>query len=396
MQLTIYSFLMAVISSSLMIIAIFYLRKTRFFNDAFGIAFMVLMYLMSLFRMLLPIEIPAIKIIIPDEVFLTHVMDFLLNRSDATSDMSMLVLNVLILLSLVVTFVLLTIFVTKQIKFTRTVKNTYNFATQKECELLRKVADRTFNKKSSIKLIKTDIVNTPMSTGLFDIVVIMPNIEYSDTELEMIFIHECTHFSNNDLWLKLLVHIYCCFMWWNPLVFLLKADLNFILEIKCDNAVCRNLDESARLDYAHAVNLCAKNAVNNTLPAVLVASGFASNKGTKRYVYRMNNLLYRKFDEKRRFTPTIIVSLMMVVIYTLSFMFIWQPSYDDVRIVSHKYGKWGISLYNSDSDYIVRQEDGNYVFHFEGEDIVVTEKDYNLGYYDGYPVFDESGRKITP
>ena len=81
MQLTIYSFLMAVISSSLMIIAIFYLRKTRFFNDAFGIAFMVLMYLMSLFRVLLPIEIPAIKIIIPDEVFLTHVMDFLLNLS---------------------------------------------------------------------------------------------------------------------------------------------------------------------------------------------------------------------------------------------------------------------------------------------------------------------------
>ncbi len=399
MQLTIYSFLMAVISSTFMIIAIYFLRKTRYFNDAFGIVFMLLMYILSLIRMLVPLEIPSIQIVIDDKVFLTHIMDFLLNRSKFTENLYWPLLNILVFISFAVTGTLLFVFISKQVKFTKKIAGAYNYATDKECELLSTVVSKTLKKNLKIKLVKTDIVNTPMSIGLIYPVIIIPNREYEDNELEMIFVHECIHFKNNDLWLKLLVHIYCCFCWWNPFVYLLEADMSFILEIKCDNVACRNFSESERLDYAQAINVCAKNAHKNKLPAVLVASGFASNKGTKRYVYRMNNLLSNKHRTTKNFVPVVIVSVMMVLSYAVSFLYVWQPSYEHVHsyeVLEHEQGAANSEdVYNNYSSFLVKLEDGSYIFHHDNEDILVSKKEYDAGVYSGYPVFLESGRKIS-
>ena len=58
MQLTVFSFLMSVIWSSIIILFIHVFRKKQFFLNGFGLTTVILLYAFSLGRMFLAIEFP--------------------------------------------------------------------------------------------------------------------------------------------------------------------------------------------------------------------------------------------------------------------------------------------------------------------------------------------------
>ncbi len=393
MLLTFYSLLMAVIASSLMIIAVYFLKRTRFFADTFGVWFMVLLYVLSIVRIFVPIEIVSVQTVIQDQYVLPPVMDVLENRSPLTQDMPVLFMYVLLAVSLLVTLVLIAVFVSKQKAYIKKLRALDNHATEEECSLLQEIANSVFEKEKQITLIKTDFVSTPMVTGLFKNIVLLPDYSYDENELRMIFLHECTHLKNNDLLLKLLIHIYCCIFWWNPVVYLLKADMGFMLELKCDNKVCAKLNESERLGYIEAINESAKKAAYKSKhSSVLVSSGFVAKDGSQLYMYRMKNLLFPKNVGKKRIVPTVLVSLLMVAIVACSFLFIWQAAYIDVDKSEELQKEAAFSdcgLSDETNAYLVRQEDGSYIFCFAGAEAYVSKEEYDAGGYEPYPVYDE-------
>lgn len=68
--------------------------------------------------------------------------------------------------------------------------------------------------------VRTAVCNytgSPMLIGLFDPVIVLPDVEYTPTQLEMIIRHELTHLRRNDILYKLLLHIVACVYWFNPL-----------------------------------------------------------------------------------------------------------------------------------------------------------------------------------
>ncbi len=390
MLLTFYSLVMAVIASSLMIIAIFFLKRTRFFADTFGVWFMVLLYVLSLLRIFVPIEIPSVQVVIQDQCVLPPVMDVLENRSPLTQDMPILFIYVLLAVSVLVTLVLIAVFVSKQRAYIKKLRALDNHATEEECSLLQEIANSVFEKEKQITLIKTDFVSTPMVTGLFKNIVLLPDYSYDENELRMIFLHECTHLKNNDLLLKLLIHIYCCIFWWNPVAYLLKADMGFMLELKCDNKVCAKLNESERLSYIEAINESAKKAAyKSKRSSVLVSSGFVAKDGSQLYMYRIKNLLFPKNVGKKRIVPTVLVSLLMVAIIACSFLFIWQASYPLTEETHPELYADGENVSDETNAYLVRQEDGSYIFCFEGAEAYVSKEEYDAGGYEPYPVYDE-------
>lgn len=54
---------------------------------------------------------------------------------------------------------------------------------------------------------------------------------------------------NNDLLIKLLINVLCSVYWWNPIVYLLRADLNQTLEIRSDSLVVARLNPMQRGEY---------------------------------------------------------------------------------------------------------------------------------------------------
>ncbi len=390
MLLTFYSFLMATIASTLMIIVIYIFKKTRYFHLVFNVPFVVLLYVLSLSRIFIPLELPNFQAVIQDEYVLPPVMDLMENRSELTKDLPILFMDIVGIVLTSVSVVLILVFVIRQTMYTKKLKRLENLVTEHELELFCKASEKVFKKDRKIKLIKTDFVSMPMVTGLFSNMVLLPNEEYDDNELEFIFIHECTHLKNKDLLLKLLIHVFCCIFWWNPFVYLLKSDISFLLELKCDNKACADMDELTKLDYIKSINDNAiRLAKKKSHPPTLVSSGFAFADGTKRHVFRMNNLLFPKTKTKSTVVYMWVLSLFLAAIWVLSFVIIWQPSYPLTKETHPEIYEEEGYMSDETNAYLVQQEDGNYIFYFDGMEIPVPQEEFDAGGYEIYPIYDE-------
>ena len=382
MHFNFYSFMMAMLTSTVMIIVIYFLKKIKYFTNTFGVWYMALLYLLSFCRLLLPFEFDKAQVL-GDRFVLTKVMDVLENRSVITAGLPCSMLGIFGSASLIVTFILLLVFTIKQLKFVSFISRTENYATKEEQDMLEEISSVIFARKIKMKLIKSKDVPTPMVVGVLKRTVILPCIDYTKDQLELIFCHECTHLKNHDLWLKLLVHIYCCVYWFNPFVYLLKADMDFILEVKCDNAVSRKLSDEKRLDYAKLVNDTARNAVTGFKQVPLVASGFTS-VSTSRHICRMNSVLNPEM--KNPGVPTVIVSLMMVVICVLSYAFIWQPDYTTVKNGTSYSAHTETGYIDG---YLVFAENRDYYFCYDESRVLVPKEDVDKGYYCNYAVVEK-------
>lgn len=80
MQITIFSFLSALLWSSLLIVALYLLRHTRF-KQHFGVLSMVLLYLFCAVRLFLPLEFPH-TLIAADGVIYPHIYNLLTRERD--------------------------------------------------------------------------------------------------------------------------------------------------------------------------------------------------------------------------------------------------------------------------------------------------------------------------
>lgn len=51
------------------------------------------------------------------------------------------------------------------------------------------------------------------------------------------------------------MQIICAIFWWNPLIYLLKHDINNTLEIKSDLSITNNMTEDKKLEYLQSILL---------------------------------------------------------------------------------------------------------------------------------------------
>ena len=72
-------------------------------------------------------------------------------------------------------------------------------------------------------LYQSSSVSTPLVLGFAAPVMLVPEGEYTWAELRMVFLHECTHIRKKDLWYKLIFTAAACILWFQPLLYLLKA-----------------------------------------------------------------------------------------------------------------------------------------------------------------------------
>ena len=80
MQITLFSFISALLWSSLLIIVIYLVRHTRF-RPHFGVLTMVLLYLFCAARLLLPLEFPY-TVIVSDSVVYPRIYSFLTRKPE--------------------------------------------------------------------------------------------------------------------------------------------------------------------------------------------------------------------------------------------------------------------------------------------------------------------------
>lgn len=105
--------------------------------------------------------------------------------------------------------------------------------------------------KLFIKVCYSNMVKSPISTGLRNLYIILPKEKITNPKiLQMIFEHELHHFLSKDLWHKLLLLILKMLFWFNPLIYIFSKKFSFWCEIATDAQVIKDIGEDERKSYA--------------------------------------------------------------------------------------------------------------------------------------------------
>lgn len=111
-------------------------------------------------------------------------------------------------------------------------------------------------------------INSPLLTGIFRPLILLPHEEYSEADWFFILKHELIHHKRHDIAYKLLILAANMVHWFNPLVRLMVRHANKDLEISCDDAVIAGLNREERSRYSDAM----MTAIINKSPKAPVLS----------------------------------------------------------------------------------------------------------------------------
>jgi beta-lactamase regulating signal transducer with metallopeptidase domain len=104
-----------------------------------------------------------------------------------------------------------------------------------------------------IKLFHNRFSTTPMLIGLFSPTIIIPDHTYTPKQLESILRHELTHLLRWDIGIKWFSVVVTSLHWFNPLMILVKREMNRACELSCDERVIINLNTEDRQVYGETL-----------------------------------------------------------------------------------------------------------------------------------------------
>ena len=364
MQITIFSFLSALLWSSLLIVAIYLLRHMRF-KQHFGVLSMVLLYLFCTVRLFLPLEFPH-TLIAADDVIYPYIYNLLTREHTILANKSLaLILCAVWLLGFCV---LLFRFARQYRKAIRSVEHYAEPWDERTNTLLKQVQQQT---RRTIKVqgyIATS-VESAFGIGVIRKRIILPNKDYTEAELRYVLLHEYTHFLNHDTVVKLLVTLFCIIFWCNPVVYLLQKDLEQNLEIKCDLSVARILCSKERAEYLRTILALMKQSDRKHRIPFAAAALFRTNADAA-IKERFETVMACSANRRNRVASAVFTSVFTVLLIA-SYTVLPQPQFAAPKSTEQQ-----TVDFNSDTAYIKQDHVREYWLCIQNEQpIRLTEED---------------------
>jgi bla regulator protein BlaR1 len=179
------------------------------------------------------------------------------------------------------------------------------------CLTLRKLKrTRVFLKTDKVPVFESPLISTPLLVGLLRPAVCLPaNFPGAGLAVR----HELCHLSRGDIWVKWLVQLVVCINWFNPLVYLMKSELNRLSELACDEMVTRRMDASERTAYGRMLleTLRSSSGFGGPMTAAL-----GNNK--KWLKERMHGIMKRRIISKKAVMLMIVIVLFVTGTAVLS------------------------------------------------------------------------------
>lgn len=387
----IFPFIMAVITNSIMIVIIYFLRKIPYFANLFSVWFMVILYLFCVLRIFLPIEFPGIQIKLEDYTVYAAIIEPLIvydanHTVHQPSAIAWTIIGVWIAGIVILSIRALVV----QKNFKKYLLANGDYATDEERSLFSEVAREVLGNDKNVSLRKTDAIDRTVVIGLIHQTVLIPDKAYIENELRMIFRHECMHIKDKDLWVKLLVQIYCCIFWWNPFAYLLKKDLDLTLEMKCDLNTTESFSDKEKLLYVETLQKHSISQKQKNVPFV-VSAELVDSKKKDRLLARVKKLLAETPNKGKQIFVNTIVAILFLLIFASSFIFIWQPNFREDELEEEYYElAEGGKIVDESMAYLVKNSDGNYTFYFNNQpQEVIPKEEVEKGMYKDYPIYEK-------
>lgn len=368
-MISIYSVVSSIIFYNLSLIILFILRRRTDFMARYAISTLLFLSVLSMVRLFVPIDIEAAHVI-ESEVIIPEFIEILEFKHR--------------LWPLSVGRTLLAIwFVGIVVHAMRICFAEYKaYRARKiypriETEQLSRVSAR-FDKP--YKIIISPKVSQPYTAGIFNPVVYLPYIEYSDTELYFILLHETQHINSHDNLKRLLFLIVEVVFWWNPLAHVAVDEFELLTEYNCDSRLAASMDSDTLVEYLRTIISVMKRLNPDEDKAKLkLALMFAQTYDIKQ---RFEVLLRRNDRKPRRIRYAVWV--IMLAIFVMSYFVIIQPFYSAPAIYTDVASPVG-----NNNSYIL-ERDGCY-FHMYNELVVdeLSEDELSMPPYNNLIIIGE-------
>lgn len=188
--------------------------------------------------------------------------------------------------------------------------------------------------------------------------------------------HEWQHFKSKDQWKKTAVYIVSCLLWWNPLVYWLRSDLEQLLELQCDRKVLKQLPADERVSYLRMIaGFCdaslrsgESDKKSNEKKNVLMSEFVSLEKRRQRKKFRLIRqrlwlgMRYGQTPRRQKFWSValcLIFILAFLASYTINIQPRYWPTEEDGPLIEEF----------PEHAVLVENEDGTYVMMVDGEEL---------------------------
>lgn len=155
------------------------------------------------------------------------------------------------------------------------------------------------------KLMKNAEIGSPLLAGLGQTYLFLPEREYTDNELKLVFSHELTHYKHKDLWYKLFLLIIRTIYWFNPYLYLMGREAEKDVEYICDSSVVMNCTRSMRSLYQRL--LVSTAAISGSTPCLSASLNDSMKTFKERLLY-----MTKAKHMKKGIVPVLVLSVLLV------------------------------------------------------------------------------------
>jgi hypothetical protein len=234
-------------SGGLLIAAILgFNRRFLLLNSA---PFLVIMFFLSLVRLVLPVDIP-ISWVIRSEDVLPQISQAL--NAKVIWHISIKQIILLVWLSGAVIVVLR--------------KSWLLFEESYKTRRFRSIPDKQLEQLSEelfgnqAKVVRSPDVELPIVTGVLKAHIFVPELDIETKYLRYVLLHEYQHIKSHDIVIKVFYLMLASIFWWNPIIYVFQKELDKLLEIRCDTRVLTKLSDTEKSDYLLAILSVIKKA----------------------------------------------------------------------------------------------------------------------------------------
>lgn len=96
-------------------------------------------------------------------------------------------------------------------------------------------------------------IASPLLIGFIHPIILLPDIDYTAEERDMIIAHEQMHKKRCDLWFKLLLLAASSLHWFNPLVYIMVKNAESDIEYACDDSILKGRNTEYRKKYSEII-----------------------------------------------------------------------------------------------------------------------------------------------
>ncbi len=161
---------------------------------------------------------------------------------------------------------------------------------------------------TELPVLVTGEVTSPMLTGLTKPVILLPAKELPEWQIKSILRHESAHYRRGDILVKWATELCCAVYWFNPLMPLLRREMNEACERACDEYIVRDMPSDERKQY---IRTLVESAV---VQSRLCPLATAMTAGASRLKERLEDAM----NYKRTTRAGLLMSLAAVAVFAVA------------------------------------------------------------------------------